>query len=247
MSSAGFMVRHMALLHRDRFKLKSRLLDTLSTQAWTYEKLNLLFGELGLGRPDDSGFGPSLSDIVSNADDDVLVDLYALATGIDTDEVIDAVDSTTTDTNWRAGYARVFLSHSAKHKAFVGDVANELAVVGIHSFVAHDTIAYSKPWQTQIEQALRSMQALVAIIHPEFNDSPWCHQEVGWALGRRVPRYAIRVGPAPEGFIGREQWPSADGRTAKPVADIIYGWVASVPGLGPSIIEAPISLEAISA
>jgi len=49
-------------------------------------------------------------------------------------------------------------------------------------------MAYRKPWQAQIEHALRSMQAFVAIVHPEFNSSAWCNQEVGWALGRRVPR-----------------------------------------------------------
>jgi hypothetical protein len=39
----------------------------------------------------------------------------------------------------------------------------------------------------EIEQALRSMQAFVAIVNPEFNVSVWCHQETGWVLARRVP------------------------------------------------------------
>ena len=45
------------------------------------------------------------------------------------------------------------------------------------------------------------------------------------------------MGADPEGFLGREQWPSAEGRTAKEVADIIYQWVAKVPELGQSIID----------
>jgi hypothetical protein len=35
----------------------------------------------------------------------------------------------------------------------VGKVADELAIVGIHGFVAHNTMTYSRPWQAQIEQA----------------------------------------------------------------------------------------------
>ncbi|MEZ5182200.1 MAG: hypothetical protein R2702_10055 [Acidimicrobiales bacterium] len=49
----------------------------------------------------------------------------------------------------------------------------------------------SKPWQ--LEQALRTMQAFVALVHPEVNQSAWCQQEIGWALGRRVP-HVLRVG-----------------------------------------------------
>lgn len=46
---------------------------------------------------------------------------------------------------------------------------------------------YTKPWQLQIEKALGTMQAFVALVHPEFNDSVWCQEEVGWALSRRGP------------------------------------------------------------
>jgi hypothetical protein len=38
-----------------------------------------------------------------------------------------------------------------------------------------------------------AMQA-VAIVHPEFSESACCHQEIGWALGRGVPSYAIQHG-----------------------------------------------------
>jgi hypothetical protein len=48
---------------------------------------------------------------------------------------------------------RLFMSHSARHRELVGKVADELAIVGIHGFVAHNTMTYSRPWQAQIEQA----------------------------------------------------------------------------------------------
>ena len=116
-------------------------------------------------------------------------------------------------------------------------MADELAVVGIHGFVAHDTMEYSKPWQAQIEHALRSMQAFVAIVHPEFQESAWCHQEVGWAMGRRVPRYVIRMGIDPKGFIGHEQWPSGHKSSPREVAYLISKWASSIPELGETMTE----------
>jgi hypothetical protein len=81
------------------------------------------------------------------------------------------------------------------------------------------------------------MQAFVAVIHPEFNPSPWCQQEVGWARGRRVPFYAVRYGVDPVGFIGRDQWPSASGQNPAQVATIISSWVATLPELGTAVME----------
>lgn len=164
--------------------------------------------------------------------------MYAAVMGIDRREVDSLVESSPQDdSNWKKGYVRVFISHSAHHKAFVGKVAEELAVAGIHGFVAHDTMSYSKPWQEQIEHALRTMQAFVLLVHPEVNDSAWCHQEIGWALGRRVPHYVIRLGTDPGGFIGRDQWPSSVTASEREVANIISTWVAELPELGPSLID----------
>lgn len=228
----------MAMSRRDRFKLKSQLVDALATEEWPLQRVNLLLGEFGLPQLDDTWEGPGVTDIVGDASDATLIEMYAVVFNVDEVEVEDSVESVDTGSMWKQGYIRVFLSHSAKHKEFVGEVAAELAVLGVHGFVAHDTMEHTKPWQAQIERGLRSMQAFVAIIHPEFNDSAWCHQEVGWALGRRVPRYAVRVGQDPAGFLGRDQWPSGHGLTAKQTASTIYSWVAtSVPELGSSIVD----------
>ena len=95
----------------------------------------------------------------------------------------------------------------------------------------------TKPWQGQIERALRSMQAFVAIVHPEFNQSGWCHQEAGWALGRRTPHFVVRMGADPVGFLSRDQWPSYADRSAKDVADVITSWVRELPELGDTVLE----------
>jgi hypothetical protein len=200
----------MSLSPTDRFRLKGQICDEFTGGGdWSFERINLLFTEFGLDTMESWG-NPSFSEILRSISDTSLSDMYAAVMGIDRREVDSLVESSPQDdSNWKKGYVRVFISHSAHHKAFVGKVAEELAVAGIHGFVAHDTMSYSKPWQEQIEHALRTMQAFVLLVHPEVNDSAWCHQEIGWALGRRVPHYVIRLGTDPDGFIGRDQWPSS--------------------------------------
>lgn len=162
--------------------MKSQLVDVLGTADWSFDKINLLLDEFCLEQLSDNWQGPSYSDIISGISDSLLVEMYAVVMDIDEEEVQNVVESAE-NVNWKDGYVRLFLSHPANHKKFVGQVAQELALVGIHGFVAHDTMQYSKPWQSQIEQALRSMQACVALIHPDFSDSSRCQQEVGWARG----------------------------------------------------------------
>lgn len=227
----------MALTRKDRFNMKTQLLEGLETLEWNPNRINVLLREFRLQPFTDQFQDPSLEEIVAEVSDETLTELYALVMGIDVDAVVDVVESAAGDGGWKPNYARVFLSHSVKHKKFVGEVADELALVGIHGFVAHDTMEFTKPWQSQIEQALRSMQAFVAIIHAEFNASAWCHQEVGWAQGRRVPFYAVRYGVDPAGFIGRDQWPSAADQTPAQVAALISRWVASLPELGTAVTE----------
>jgi hypothetical protein len=228
----------MALSRSDRFKLKSRMLDVMDAQdsKWTFQRKNLLLSEFNLATLSDNWSDPSFEETIANVSDAILIEMYSLIAEIPINEV-DHGFATDEHSNWKAGYVRLFITHSAVHKKFVGAVANELAVVGIHGFVAHDTMTVSKPWQTQIEHALNSMQAFVALVHPEFCGSAWCQQEVGWALGRRIPYYAIRMGTDPNGFIGREQWPSGLDLKAKAVASQLAAWISSIEELGQTMVD----------
>ncbi len=82
-----------------------------------------------------------------------------------------------------------------------------------------------KPWQNQIEIALRTAEAFVGLVHEPFNSSNWCQQEIGWAKGRALPEFYIRLGADPTGFAGSMQWPSMHGRSAKEVATKIVEWL----------------------
>ena len=106
---------------------------------------------------------------------------------------------------WPEGRFRLFLSHLSKHKVAVSKLKDELALRGIAGFVAHEDIEPSLEWRNEIELALRSMHALAALFSPEFHDSTWTDQEVGWALGRGVLVMPVRLGSDPYGFAGKFQ------------------------------------------
>lgn len=106
---------------------------------------------------------------------------------------------------WADGRFRAFLSHVSVHKVAVSALKDALALRGIAAFVAHEDIAPSLEWQREIEIALRSMHALVALITPDFHPSAWTDQEVGWALGRGLLVVPVRLGANPYGFVGKYQ------------------------------------------
>jgi hypothetical protein len=105
---------------------------------------------------------------------------------------------------WGEGF-RVFLSHKSEVKKETSDLKDRLKVFGISSFVAHEDIHPTKTWQDEIENALASMDAFVALLTEEFHNSDWTDQEVGFALARAVPIIAVRLGKDPYGFIGKFQ------------------------------------------
>lgn len=106
---------------------------------------------------------------------------------------------------WEPDQFRLFLSHKAEHKTEAGYLKTWLGKLGISAFVAHEDIQPTKEWQEEIENALVSMEALVALLSEDFHDSNWTDQEIGVAIGRGVPIIPIRLGLDPYGFIGKYQ------------------------------------------
>ena len=106
---------------------------------------------------------------------------------------------------WKDGHFRLFLSHLAEHKIKVHELKSALVQYNIDAFVAHNDIQPSREWQNEIELALNSMDSLAALVTPNFKESSWCDQEVGWALGKGVPVLPIRLGCDPYGFAGKFQ------------------------------------------
>ena len=110
---------------------------------------------------------------------------------------------------WEPKQFRLFLSHKTDDKIQVAELKQKLSVYGISCFVAHEDIAPTQRWADEIENALFSMDACVAIMTPLFHNSDWTDHELGCAHGRHVPVIAVRMGRDPYGLIGRFQALSA--------------------------------------
>lgn len=106
---------------------------------------------------------------------------------------------------WGETGFRVFLTHKATVKKETSELKEGLQTLGVSSFVAHKDIHPTKEWQEEIENALATMEALVALMTEDFHDSDWTDQEVGFAFGRGVPIISVRLGKDPYGFIGKFQ------------------------------------------
>lgn len=115
---------------------------------------------------------------------------------------------------WSKGYFRLFLSHLAVHKDRASALQAAVQRFGISAFVAHTDIEPIKEWQDEIELALSTADALVALLTPDFHGSKWTDQEIGFAMGRSILILSVRLGQDPYGFIGKFQ--GVEGQNRKP-------------------------------
>lgn len=120
---------------------------------------------------------------------------------------------------WPDGRFRLFLSHLSTDKVAVSNLKTNLEFFGITAFVAHEDIEPTKEWRDEIELGLKSMHALAALITPQFHESKWTDQEIGWAMGRNVLVIPVRLGKDPVGFAGKYQ--GVSGSLDKP--DLLAG------------------------
>ena len=74
----------------------------------------------------------------------------------------------------------------------------------------------------EIERALFSMNALCAILTPDFNKSSWCDQEVGYAFGRNILCIPIDKGQLPYGMFGKIQALKSEGKNAQQIAESVF-------------------------
>jgi hypothetical protein len=123
---------------------------------------------------------------------------------------------------WEPNHFRLFLSHVSSFKAKTANLRNSLRKFAISGFVAHEDIEPTKEWQDEIEAALFSMDALVALVTPKFVESKWADQEVGIAIGRRSLVIPVMREATPHGFIGKFQGINGKGKSVQQVATEIF-------------------------
>jgi len=156
--------------------------------------------------------------------------------------VASELESADTPAFWSTSDARLFLSHLAKKKVETSELRDELAEYGITAFVAHEDIEPTKEWQSEIESALATMDGLVALLSPGFKESHWCDQEVGVAIGRKLPVISVRLGLDPYGFIGKYQALQGAGKSAGQLARELFDLFLPNPHIGPKITGALVGL-----
>jgi hypothetical protein len=130
---------------------------------------------------------------------------------------------------WQKGFFRLFISHTSANKESAHRLKEQIAGYQIAAFVAHDDIEPTKEWEAEIERALRTMDALSAIITPDFFQSHWCDQEVGFAFGRGKLVVPICKEAVPHGFLGKYQGFHTQGLTASAVAEKIFDILITHP------------------
>jgi hypothetical protein len=123
---------------------------------------------------------------------------------------------------WKPGHFKLFISHISSFKETVSHLKDNLEIYGISSFVAHEDIEPTKEWMIEIEKALSSMDAMAALIIPDFHDSKWTDQEIGIAIGKNKLVIPITKGINPYGFLGKYQGFKANGKMVHEVALAIF-------------------------
>lgn len=123
---------------------------------------------------------------------------------------------------WKVGFYKVFISHVSEYKESASNLKLMLEPYGICAFVAHEDIKPSKEWEVEIEKALFSMNALCAILTPDFIESTWCDQECGYAFGRNVLTIPIDKGQLPYGMFGKIQAIKSEGKNAQQIAESVF-------------------------
>ena len=142
---------------------------------------------------------------------------------------------------WTPGYLRVFLSHRAEHRAKAAELKDALVMYGLSGFVAHADIEPTREWQNEIERALWSMHVMVLMLSDGFRDSIWANQEIGVAMGRRIPIVPIRLDEDPPGFVGKIQALQGRGKNPTALALDLIASLGRVSIVGKQLVETLVS------
>lgn len=193
----------------DRIKIIKNIAGRMQNEDWAIIDLTLKQYQLPYS---DTWRGEKLDYLVSMLEDASNTTLISLYNHLGFDEE-KADSSDLSPSFWEAGCFRLFVSHLAEHKDDAIHLKTNLLKYGISCFVAHRDIEPSKEWLNEIEIGLKTCDALLALLRPGFHASKWTDQEIGYAMGRGLLVFSVKLGEDPYGFIGRfqaiqsTQWP----------------------------------------
>lgn len=147
---------------------------------------------------------------------------------------------------WLDGQLRVFITHISAYKSAAAKFRSSLQPFHISGFVAHSDIQPMREWEEEILLALRSADAIVALLHKGFHESYWTDQEIGIGIGRGIITVSITFGETPYGFIGRYQAVQGRGKSYDKLAEEVFRIFAIHPQTRRRMAEALVHKLSIS-
>ena len=198
----------MALTPSERVYLISEIADRLSVNSWSM--IDMTLRQFGLPTTDEwrGDEHPYVMKMVEDGDDEYLLELGSYI-GCELDM---ALPPDATPSFWEDGHFRLFISHLWEHRSFAEEIEAELRDFGLSSFIAHKDIEPTQVWQSEIEAALATCDAMLALLHPDFHGSNWTDQEIGYGMGRQLLIVTVDLGTTPYGFICKFQAITGTGR-----------------------------------
>jgi TIR domain len=192
----------VALTPAEKLDLIKSSAAALAEENWT--DLNVTLEVFGVADNTWDGQWDSHYDYaafrLSDATDDALIGIHA--------HLVEKEPISTASTQvgpWQKDHFRLFFSHTHPNKGLATEIRAHLLDKGVDVFVAHEMIEPTKEWMEEIPVALATCDAMVTLMTPDFAESAYCDQEVGFALSRDCLIIPIRHGADPHGFISRFQ------------------------------------------
>jgi hypothetical protein len=172
----------MPLSPSDRVTLIKEIADRLAAEDWNL--IDLILKQFDQGTTNDwpGNRDSYVMEMLQDAPDQVLIDI-AEHVGFHFEDRKSR--PRIEPPFWRKGMLRVFLSHLAIDRKFAGALQQCLLEYGISCFVAHNDIEPTAEWVVEIETALATCEAAVALLTPNFHKGNWTDQELGFAMGPR--------------------------------------------------------------
>jgi CHC2 zinc finger/TIR domain len=223
-----------------RVSEKLALIDKVGRELqarFRYEEINAILAEYGLKGPSNISVNSKrlyAKAALAGVQNDVLL---RIAGELDIDVPGTKAQAAGPPRNWVGTTDfRLFVSHISQHKDKAARLKGCLDCFAINAFVAHDDILPTLDWQSEIERALATMDAFLAMHTDGFSESCWTQQEIGYAVCRRVKIISLKMGNEdPAGFISKHQALPRQGRSAEAIAKHLNELLANDPATGPML------------
>jgi hypothetical protein len=219
----------MAMRATERLDLLERIGSELQSR-YTFNEVDAFFAALGIGTSEFEWGGSKriyAKEVLAHMPE---ADVLRVAAELDLVAHGAPVRAVEPPANWNGTKRfRLFISHISKDKLIATRLKEALAHCDIAGFVAHEDIHPTLAWQDEIERALRTMDAMVAVHTVGFAASYWTQQEIGFALGRGIKIISFKYGEDPTGFIGKHQALPRLRRNAEQIASEIDRLLATDP------------------